>query len=549
MANVWDDDAHGDREEYGKGGVAVGIDLGTTNSCVSVWVEDKARAKTIKCAESGRKTFRSVVLLDAENKLVAIGDKAVEMYVGHDGNVLVGSSKRFIGRRFSSVTKEEMDMFPFKIMESQSKKDQIVISNPASSSKGVEPELIACAILLKLKHIAEEYLERQVDKAVITVPAFFTERQKAATKRAGEMAKLKVLRLLTEPMAAAMSYGLFVAGKKTSMVVDMGGGTFDVSVLRIDNGKFEALVLGGDNKLGGDSVDHILMQYAASTLDKTIETMSPRDKSSLKDDCEQAKISLSTQDHAWIQDGLTINLEQFEKLVEPLKQRTVEIIQHVLGDTKGIVIDEVILVGLSTKMPWLRRTLLELVPSCKELCTNVQADRAVSQGAAIQAAILSGVDRYTLSKVLMLDALPYSVGLEAGDGKFVPMLNRNSKMPCSESKIFTTHRDYQRAITIDIFEGEDPIARTNRWVDYRDFVVEQGSKLKAGEASIMVTFTVTENGTLKVEAETVKSKGNEHTHEEEIPNMSFLVTALVLLVAIFIYAKTTFAEQLRFEQV
>mmetsp|Transcript_608 Transcript_608/g.885 ORF Transcript_608/g.885 Transcript_608/m.885 type:complete len:420 (+) Transcript_608:2-1261(+) len=411
--------------------------------------------------------------------------------------------------------------------------------------------------------MAESYLNKKVEAAVITVPAFFTEAQRTATKTAAEAAGLEVLRLLSEPMAAAMSYGLFVAGSKTVAIVDMGGGTFDVSILRIvDGGKFEAVALGGDNRLGGHDVDTLLMHLVCDKEERKFDDLSPSELQNLRTDVEKAKITLSTEDTAWVTDTLTISRADLESVVQKLRERIAKVIRGTLKDAKmqPNQVDEVVMVGLSTKMPWVR-DLVKSKFKASELCFNVKADRAVSQGAAIQAAIMCGADRYTLSKVLMLDALPYSIGLETGSGKFAVVLPRNSKIPCSQTRTFTTHSDYQRAITVDIFEGEAELARENRWMDCIDFSVDGGSRLKAGEATILVTFSVDANGALLVNAESksgprspaklgsqkTKTLGNAQQggpREDTEVDTRYLVAAIIVLIAMYIGARLHFAEEL-----
>mmetsp|Transcript_15057 Transcript_15057/g.26770 ORF Transcript_15057/g.26770 Transcript_15057/m.26770 type:complete len:450 (-) Transcript_15057:110-1459(-) len=435
----------------------------------------------------------------------------------------------------------------------------------------VSPEEVAAAILEYLCGIAQDYVAKgnaKVSHAVITVPAFFNERQRAATKRAGELAGLKVLRILSEPMAAAMSYGLFVAGSKVVLVVDMGGGTLDVSLLRISNGKFEAIAIRGDNHLGGDDVDQLLMTYVCEKSGVSLIDLNPTDKLKLRSDCEQAKCNLSNNDHAWITNDIETTRDKFEELTAPLAVRLSKVLVDIMEDAEQakVTVDEVVLVGLSTQMPWVRR-IVKKETGIEELCVSVKADRAVSQGAAIQAAILSGADSYRLSKVLMIDALPYTIGVESGSGKFIPVLNRNAKIPCVELRTFTTHSDFQRGITLDIFEGEEPVARDNRWVGCQNFPVTGGSKFRAGELSLDVTFEVTMDGTLVIDATTrapgkesgqgKKNRNNKadatiasepHQHnlaeseeDEELgPDTLMLGAVLSLLVALFIALKIYF---------
>jgi molecular chaperone DnaK (HSP70) len=384
------------------------------------------------------------------------------------------------------------------------------------------------------------------------VPAFFNEAQRSATKRAAKKAGLKVLRLLSEPMAAAMSYGLFVAGSKKVAILDMGGGTLDVSILQISDGRFEALALGGDNALGGDDVDTLMMEAALKKMSaserESIEK-SPRERLVLREACEAAKIKICVeeksqtidQQRAWVTDTTSLCLEELVPMVKPLGTRMRLVIRRALADASLAPdqIDEVVLVGLSTKMPWVRFVASDEFHT-NELCSNVHGDRAVSQGAAIQGAIMAGVDTYTLRKILMLDARPYSIGVETCSGAFSPVLVRNSKIPCSATKSFTTHRDFQRAVTIDVFEGEEPVARDNRWMDCIDCVVQGGSKLLAGEATINVTFSIDADGSLLVDAVTVQdaSNGPEGKSPDEA-NFYLLAALLVLFFAIYIFARIT----------
>ncbi|GBG32976.1 Heat shock 70 kDa protein [Hondaea fermentalgiana] len=534
----------------------VGIDLGTTNSCVSIWVEDLARAKTIKCQKTGLKTVPSVVWVDASNTITAVGQDALaaqeeakkknkeeEEGSQNSEGVLIRGAKRFLGRRFQDIDAQGDGLASLAFSVRERKSDGGIVLGAAKGEGGVEPEQVAGAILDHLCEVAQAYVAKRKAKithAVITVPAFFTDRQRVATRRVAESRGLRVLRLLSEPMAAAMAYGLFVAGSKIVMVVDMGGGTFDVSLLRITNGKFEAIALRGDNHLGGDDVDALLMQHVSARRGVALKDMSNSEKSRLRSECEQAKCVLSSEEHAWVTDDIDITRESFEALTLPLQAKIESVLAGALEDAReaDVKIDEVVMVGLSTQMPWVRRVVLKTT-GVTELCVNVKADRAVSQGAAIQAAILSGTDSYKLAKVLMIDALPFTIGVETGSGDLLSVLARNTKFPCKVTRTFTTHSDYQRGITIDLFEGEALTARENHWVGCRNFPVHGGSKLRAGEASIDVTFEISDDGTLLVGADT---QGSTDVKDEPAqgPDMTLLSALLALLVAIFVAAKIYF---------
>ena len=553
--------------------VVLGIDLGTTRSVVSWWDPESNRARTIRNPHSGEKNMPSAVRYRVHGngalEAVAVGTEALHPPHGQDqeNDLVVTSVKRLMGRRWDDPTVRNLHL-AFGICEPPlpwrsrfPSKDELVIhpvGAPPSSLTGtgcVSPTQVSAAILGELKTMAEDALGCTVTRAVVTVPAYFREQQREATRAAGTLAGLDVVRTLSEPMAAAMSYGLFVAGpKKTVMVVDFGGGTFDISLLDIEDGQFDVRALGGDNQLGGDDVDRLVMDKLAGG-EAAVEALSARERLALKAKSEQIKVQLSSDTRAQAEGGLVLSRAQLEELIEPLVGRCCDLIAGVLEDAEAepSAVQEVVLVGGSTAIPLFRTRVHAMFPHLKELCVAVRGDRAVAEGAAIQAALVAGVDTRTLAKVLMLDALPYTLGVEAGDGEMLVMLPRNSRIPVSHTERFATMHDAQPAVSVDVFEGEDvTTVRNNTWLGNFDFVVPNGSRFKAGERSMNVTFTIDADGILSVAAlppEDELSKcgpgydpATGMRAGQGLTGVWALALYVLLLFAAFVWAKVTFAE-------
>jgi len=540
--------------------VAVGIDLGTTNSCVAVWLESDGRAKVIKARVDEETKSRTSPSTAGVSVMGTFSPKWRVSSVGHGAYREADSisevrtirgAKHVIGRTYEECAGARI---PVNFSISKGTKfrrgESSVVVSPlggGESVRGLSPEEISSALLVGLKTRAEIYLGKKVTHAVIGVPAYFNASQRAATKAAAEMAGMEVLRLLSEPMAAATAYGLAVAGSKTVCVVDFGGGTFDVSVLSVDKGEFKALAIGGCNDLGGDNLDDALARFCADDWGIDI---SEGEMEALRHSCEAAKCQLSSQDVATIsltaRDGKSfhreITLGEFDSVVSPSIDRCVKIVKEVVLDAEKSI-DEVVLVGGSTQLPLLRKRLQKEFPAI-ELCKSIRSDCTVAEGAAIRAAMMTGADEYRMKKVLMLDALPFSVGLEDSEGNFEALIRRNSRLPVSSTRRFATCQDGQRGISVDVFEGEHRVAAENKWLGYHNFMIPRGSRYRAGERSMDVTFSVDANGILSVRAvvpddETILSEHGDDGGADG-PSTVALALYLVVLAVLYAVAKTLF---------
>ncbi|CAH0487713.1 unnamed protein product [Peronospora farinosa] len=368
------------------------------------------------------------------------------------------------------------------------------------------------------------------------------------------MAGFKAIRLLNEPTAAAMAYGLFLSGKKLVTVFDFGGGTLDVSLLSIEDGKFEVLGIGGDTNLGGDDIDNVLVEHLLEVLykhhDVTRAQVEDADMVRLKREVEKAKIKLSEEDYADIV-GLkisavpkfkyTLTRRKFEELCDPIWKKCLRIVSSVLkeAEVETTDIDEVILVGGSTRIPILRTKISETFDG-KELCMSVNADEVVCEGAAIQAAILSGIDQRVFRDVLMMDVLPLPIGLETADGSMEVILPRNARIPTTVTKYFQTYKDNQRGLTVEVYEGEKEIAKENDHICYFNFAIPRNKIGKAGEFAHPVTFTMNASGILQVQA------GVHHDSEETPMSKAaiFLMMGYIFaLFAFYVFLRIFFTEE------
>jgi len=487
----------------------IGIDLGTTNSCVSVM--DGGKPKVIENSE-GARTTPSIVAFTKDGERL-IGQPAKRQAVTNGDNTIF-AVKRLIGRRFDDpVTKKDTELVPYTIVKGKNGDAWV-----SAGGEDYSPSQISAFILQKMKETAESYLGETVTQAVITVPAYFNDAQRQATKDAGQIAGLEVLRIINEPTAAALAYGLDKNDGKTIAVYDLGGGTFDVSILEIGDGVFEVKSTNGDTFLGGEDFDTQIVEYLAEQFKKK-ENMDLRtDKLALqrlKEAAEKAKIELSSTASteinlpfitARMEGGATTPLHlvetitraDLEKMVAGLIKRTMAPCQKALADAglKASDIDEVVLVGGMTRMPKVRDAVKEFFG--KEPHTGVNPDEVVAMGAAIQAGVLQG----DVKDVLLLDVTPLSLGIETLGGVFTKMIDRNTTIPTKKSQTYSTADDNQQAVTIRVFQGEREMAADNKILGQFDLVGIPPAR--RGVPQIEVTFDIDANGIVNVSA---KDKG------------------------------------------
>ena len=481
-------------------GKVIGIDLGTTNSVISII--ENGQPKVLTNAE-GAYTTPSVVGFNKKGEIL-VGQIAKRQAVSNPENTIF-SSKRFIGRLFEEV-KDETKNYPFKIIQKSNSKSCAFSVNKEEMS----PERIASLILSKLKKDAEAYLGHKVTEAVITVPAYFNDSQRQATKDAGKVAGLNVKRIINEPTAAALAYGMDKKDNSQIAVYDFGGGTFDISILEINNQLVEVKSTNGNTKLGGDDFDEAILNWLADEFKKTEGINLKEDKMALqrlREAAEKAKIELSSAQEASInlpfitagETGakhldISLTRSKFDQLTEHLIKKTLEPCKTVLNDANLTVkdINEVIMVGGSTRIPAVQKAVKNFFE--KELNLSVNPDQVVANGAAVQAGVLSN----EIKDVLLLDVTPLSLGIETLGGVMTSLISKNTTIPARKSEIFSTAEDNQTVVSIHVLQGERSMAKDNKTLgrfDLRDI-----PPAPRGVPKIEVSFDIDSNGIIHVSA-------------------------------------------------
>jgi len=482
----------------------IGIDLGTTNSCVAVM--EGGSAKVIANAE-GTRTTPSIVSYKDEERLVGVPAK--RQAVTNPEKTLY-STKRFIGRKFTEV-ESEIKTVPYKVVASSNGDAVFEVDG-----KNLTPEEVGAQVLKKMKETAEEYLGETVDEAVITVPAYFNDSQRQSTKDAGKIAGLDVKRIIPEPTAAALAYGLDKeGGDKKIAVFDLGGGTFDISILEIGDGVFEVLATNGDTHLGGDDFDNVVINWMLDEFKKENSIDLSKDKMALqriKDAAEKAKIELSGTQQTEINQpfitmdasgpkhlALTLTRSKFENLASNLVERCIQPCLDALRDS-GLgkeAIDDVLLVGGMSRMPAVQAKVKEIFG--REPHKGVNPDEVVATGAAIQGGVLAG----DVKDVLLLDVIPLTLGIETLGGVLTPLVERNTTIPTQKKQVFSTAMDNQPAVTIVVLQGERKMAKDNKEVGRFDLT--EIPPAARGTPQIEVAFDIDADGILHVSAKDLGS--------------------------------------------
>jgi heat shock protein 1/8 len=500
-------------------GHCIGIDLGTTYSCVAVM---KGGMVHIIANDQGNRTTPSYVGFTETERL--IGESAKNQCSTNPQNTIF-DVKRMLGRLETDTNViADKERWPFPILSDQEGKLVVQVSH-LGQLKVFTPEEISSMILVKMKQTAEDFLGEPVTDAVITVPAYFNDQQRQATKDAGTIAGLDVKRIINEPTAAAIAYGILnhttPESERIVLIFDLGGGTFDVSILSIMDGVFEVKATAGDTHLGGEDFDRLLIDHCVQEFEKKHRTSSPihtspRAISRLRTECERVKRVLSSQTESTLQvdslwDGIDFSLKisraKFESMCMTYFQSIMVPVQNVLTDARMTKdqIQEIVLVGGSTRIPKIQQLLKEFFDG-KELCQSINADEAVAYGAAVQAAILGGnpFNDSVFDDILLIDVAPLSLGIETSGGIMTTIIDRNTVIPCKKKQIFSTYLDNQRTVSIQIYEGERTMTLDNHMLG--TFNLTDIPAAPRGIPEVEVTFDLDANGILKVSAQEQKTK-------------------------------------------